>query len=268
MYASWIWNQYLSENFGRDILYSIWLNYMQTYACAAVNFTLLLNYGTSMNDEFQEFAVWNWFTNGKDDGNHYSEGAFFFAPDTVVYIATHSSYPASRTVSGSTAPESYGANYIHFNPSSADTGAYKLTFSGDSQFVYGVDLILYKPSGSSYLKMPLNGNPTGWLLIPDFKSYDQVIMVVTHLFNFADRFGPAGYSYNLSHYAFLRGDANGDGVINSVDIVYLINYLFISGPAPVPLAAGDANSNGVVNAADVVYLVNYLFIGGPPPGPK
>ncbi len=67
---------------------------------------------------------------------------------------------------------------------------------------------------------------------------------------------------------WLAGDVNGDGVINSVDIVYLINYLFISGPAPVPLAAGDANSNGEVNAADVVYLINYLFISGPPPGCK
>jgi len=266
MYASWIWNQYLSENFGRDILYSIWLNYMQTYACAAVNFTLLLNYGTSMNDEFQEFAVWNWFTNGRDDGNHYSEGAFFFPQDTVIYIATYSSYPASGAV-GSSGPESYGANYILFKTSFADTGTYKLTFSGNSYYVYGVDLILHKPSGSSYLKMPLNGNPSGELLIPYFKSYDQVIMVVTHLFNFAGRYGPAGYSYNLSQYSFLRGDANGDGEINVTDAVYLINYLFISGPAPQPWQAGDVNCDDVVNINDIVYLINYLFVpGSPPPG--
>jgi hypothetical protein len=270
MYASWIWNQYLSENFGRDILYSIWLKYMETFACAAVD-SVLHNFGTTMNDQFQKFAVWNWFTNGKDDGSHYSEGAFFFAQDTVIYIATHSSYPASRTVSGSTAPESYGANYIHFNPSSADTGAYKLTFSGDSYYVYGVNLILYKPSGSSYLKMNLDGNQSGELLIPDFRSYDKAIMVVTHLFNFADRYEPAGYSYNLTKYInFLRGDANGDGVINVTDVVYLINYLFLvpPGPAPQPWAAGDANCDGVVNVSDVVYLINFLFLvpPGPPPG--
>jgi len=65
--------------------------------------------------------------------------------------------------------------------------------------------------------------------------------------------------------AFIRGDANGDGVINVNDVVYLINYLFIGGPAPNPLQAGDANSDGLVNVNDVVYLINYLFIGGPPP---
>jgi hypothetical protein len=70
----------------------------------------------------------------------------------------------------------------------------------------------------------------------------------------------------LNEPGFIRGDANGDGVINIADVVYLVNYLFIDGPAPEPLEAGDANSDEVVNIADVVYLVNYLFINGPPPG--
>lgn len=64
---------------------------------------------------------------------------------------------------------------------------------------------------------------------------------------------------------YIRGDANGDGVINSADVVYLINYLFIGGPAPDPLWVGDANCDGIINSADVVYLINYLFISGPPP---
>jgi len=62
-----------------------------------------------------------------------------------------------------------------------------------------------------------------------------------------------------------RGDCNGDRVINVSDVVYLINYLFIDGPAPVPLEVGDVNCDGVVNVSDVVYLINYLFISGPAP---
>jgi hypothetical protein len=64
---------------------------------------------------------------------------------------------------------------------------------------------------------------------------------------------------------FLRGDCNSDGVIDIADVVYLLNYLFINGPAPQPLEAGDATCDGVVDASDVVYLLNYLFVGGPPP---
>jgi hypothetical protein len=62
-----------------------------------------------------------------------------------------------------------------------------------------------------------------------------------------------------------RGDANKDGLINIADVVYLVTYLFLYGPAPDPLWLGDANCDGVVNIADAVYLVTYLFLGGPPP---
>lgn len=62
------------------------------------------------------------------------------------------------------------------------------------------------------------------------------------------------------------GDANNDGAINVTDVVYLINYLFIDGPEPVPLwIVGDVNCDVQVNVVDVVYLINYLFINGPPP---
>lgn len=64
---------------------------------------------------------------------------------------------------------------------------------------------------------------------------------------------------------FVRGDANGDGLINSSDITYLINYLYKNGPAPDPLWLGDCNCDGIINSSDVVYLINYLFKGGPPP---
>ena len=71
--------------------------------------------------------------------------------------------------------------------------------------------------------------------------------------------------FRIEDYIPACGDANGDGVINSADIVYLINYLFKGGPAPDPLEVGDLNCDGVINSADVVYLINYLFKGGPPP---
>jgi hypothetical protein len=59
------------------------------------------------------------------------------------------------------------------------------------------------------------------------------------------------------------GDINGDGTIDVGDVVFLINYLYTSGPAPDPLELGDVNCDDAVNIADVVYLINYLFIGGP-----
>lgn len=61
------------------------------------------------------------------------------------------------------------------------------------------------------------------------------------------------------------GDANGDSSVNTVDVVFLINYLFIGGPEPCVCEAVDCNNDGIINAGDVVYLINYLFIHGPAP---
>jgi hypothetical protein len=61
------------------------------------------------------------------------------------------------------------------------------------------------------------------------------------------------------------GEANGDYVINIADVVYMINYIFKSGPPPAPLCLGDASGDGAVNIADGVYLINYIFKAGPDP---
>ena len=73
------------------------------------------------------------------------------------------------------------------------------------------------------------------------------------------------YAYVRIPGPFLAGNANGDGLVDVGDVIYLINYLFVGGPAPNPLESGDANCDGLVDIVDVVYLINYLFVGGPPP---
>jgi len=64
----------------------------------------------------------------------------------------------------------------------------------------------------------------------------------------------------------IKGDANGDGIVNVGDVVYLIDYLFRGGPAPSFLVTGDVTCDGMINVGDVVYLITYLFKGGDPPG--
>ncbi|MGB2990078.1 MAG: FG-GAP-like repeat-containing protein [Candidatus Zixiibacteriota bacterium] len=76
---------------------------------------------------------------------------------------------------------------------------------------------------------------------------------------------PVDTLLTITESALIRGDANGDGVVNIGDVVFLVAYLYKNGPAPNPLWVGDANSDGIVNIGDVVYLVSYLYKGGPPP---
>lgn len=65
----------------------------------------------------------------------------------------------------------------------------------------------------------------------------------------------------------LRGDVNGDGVdADPVDLSYLVDFLFSSGPAPI--CDDEADVNGDTASADPVdlsYLVDFLFSAGPVP---
>ncbi len=63
------------------------------------------------------------------------------------------------------------------------------------------------------------------------------------------------------------GEVNAIDPINVLDIVYMVNYKFKSGPTPQPytICSGDADCNCIVNILDILLLVNYKFKGGPPP---
>ncbi|MBD3332782.1 T9SS type A sorting domain-containing protein [candidate division GN15 bacterium] len=76
----------------------------------------------------------------------------------------------------------------------------------------------------------------------------------------------------------LIGDACGVGLAGNVnassgdatdlpDVIYLVNYLFLGGPAPECYAEANVNGDALcaVDLPDVIHLVNFLFLGGPPP---
>jgi hypothetical protein len=72
----------------------------------------------------------------------------------------------------------------------------------------------------------------------------------------------SGYGVYGQKYC-LGGDADGNGVVDVVDVFYLINYLFAGGPEPKGCA--DVDGSLTLDVSDVFYLINHLFAGGPPP---
>lgn len=60
---------------------------------------------------------------------------------------------------------------------------------------------------------------------------------------------------------YICGETNGDSVCTIGDAVYLITYIFRSGPPPTNMIGADVNMDGNVDLGDAVAIVNYLFRG-------
>lgn len=56
----------------------------------------------------------------------------------------------------------------------------------------------------------------------------------------------------------LPGDADGNGIIDRDDVLFLFDYLCDDGPAPSPLANGDPNGDCVIDSLDINYLMDGL----------
>lgn len=65
----------------------------------------------------------------------------------------------------------------------------------------------------------------------------------------------------------VRGDADHTGMITISDAVYLISYIFASGPPPATLINGDADCTGSITISDAVFIITYIFASGPAPCP-
>ena len=58
---------------------------------------------------------------------------------------------------------------------------------------------------------------------------------------------------------FVRGDANGDKLVNITDVTVLINYLLTDDPTGVDLNGANCNQDEVINITDVTALINFLL---------
>ena len=57
----------------------------------------------------------------------------------------------------------------------------------------------------------------------------------------------------------LPGDANGDGMVNALDIVIIVNHIFGTTPEEFVFDNADLNGDGVINALDLVAIINLIF---------
>ncbi len=65
----------------------------------------------------------------------------------------------------------------------------------------------------------------------------------------------------------IRGNVDND-ILDAVDIsdlVFVVDFIFTGGPAPVCSEEADVTADAAVDISDLVYLVDFIFTGGPDP---
>ena len=129
-YGACTWNFFLAEYYGASIVVDNWWQMESSGATLDMMDIVLGTYGSSMEEAYEEFATWCWFTGSRDDGNHFEEGGFWY---TASVMRGHNSYPIA--IGGPTPgwePDRYGCNYITFNnPAGGDDGL-QIDYDGPS----------------------------------------------------------------------------------------------------------------------------------------
>jgi hypothetical protein len=255
-YGSFVWPRFLEENFGIDIMRPIWHNVRYNSAFAAMA-AALDSIGTPFAKAFADFQNWNYLTGSRSEAGYYTDAAAY--PEVAV-MRTHSVIPDSNHYSVDP-PEPLAGNFIVIENPGDLTGIFTFALDGNPLVSWAAGY-LADYGGNDYRDTIWTSfsNGEGRIFVEYFEDVERVIVapVVTSSY---------GEVYNFFYDIYLRspGDADANDLVNISDVIFIIAYIFGSGPASHPLAGMDADCNRIVNISDAVYLVHYIFGGGPEP---
>ena len=131
--------------------------------------------GSSRDEEFKNFTLWNYITGSRDDGLHYEEASGY---PLINLMRTHSLYPVSNNISNKP-PDNLAANYIQFNPSCSLCNL-NIRFDGQDGYLWGLKALGLNIDSSYHyteLEFPLDDTGYGEFLINNFDLYDYVILI-------------------------------------------------------------------------------------------
>lgn len=130
-----------------------------------------------------------------------------------------------------------------YNPSTVDLEIYGISMTNPEFSTSDISGI---GAGETITKF-INFNPT-------YDGYQENTMTIYS----DDEYDPATVFQMSGNGVGIEGDMNGDGTLNILDIVALINFVFNDNDNPF----ADLNDDGTVNIVDVVMLVNLVLNWG------
>lgn len=180
-YASCIWGFYLSENYGMDIMKQIWEQIRQGTTATDAFDVVLRDFDSNLKDGYQDFALWNYFTNAEIrwwPDSYYSEGGDF--PEVAI-CRTHTQFPVpfQQGPTGSR-PQFLGSNYVHFIPDGRQ-GGLKIDFDGQDNLSWRATIIGYGGSWSIIKQFDLDQYNFGQIQLANWEdfSHSQIVLIAS-----------------------------------------------------------------------------------------
>ncbi len=196
-YASCVWAFYLSEKFGADVIKNIWILCTDIQGDNVLSATddVLLTKGSSFDQAFSEFSVWNYFTNYRADiTNYYSEGNLY----PLVKVASsqyHISYPVNMS-SAPYPPEVLGTNYVRFDTQPI-AGGLNINFNGVDSADWITSIIGYSSADpDTFAEFTLDSLKSGNFKFHNWNDYDDIIMIPAVI---TKTTGSFNYSYSATY---------------------------------------------------------------------
>jgi len=175
-YGAFVWPRQLAEVHGAGVIKSIWDACITQSALNAMD-SVLGGLGSSRDEAFALFSVWNWITNSRDDGLHYEEGTAY---PLMPVMRTHSTFPV-LTQTSSEPPGGMGTNYVRFITSGLPAGKpLVVSFNGDDGWVWAAHLVGENGGGTfDVVAYDLDSSGQGEASLADASSYANVALVVS-----------------------------------------------------------------------------------------
>ncbi|MBD3382546.1 MAG: hypothetical protein GF404_10165 [candidate division Zixibacteria bacterium] len=208
-YGAFVFNRFLDSNYDTVLVRNVWEDLRYEDDIYIVLDSVLVDYGSSLSGAYAEFALWNWMTGFRDDGNHYEDGADYPLVDLTGEV---NFYPTGEVgPPPGYKPWGLGANYLKFNPAGGLLGDLVVRFDGVDSLEFGAGYVVSEPGGVYHFdQIELNSAQAGSLIVHDFDLKNYVMLNPAVKSWQADS---ASYNFSASFLPFpeYASEISGDG---------------------------------------------------------
>jgi hypothetical protein len=253
-YALTIWNIFLKDKFGYDIIKQQWELMPQMRALQAIE-NSFTNYNTSFGEQFNSFGIWTYYTNYRTIPNKYFEDAVYYPvirpvanlqmtssmisvnlntePVTNSFVSIVNLNNSDSLISS---PDSIITNHDSLTAIITNADVYKGINSSDSTLPFSFSLYNYAKEGSTkltdnYYESFSADQPSFWITTTILK--DKIIDTSAYVVQNIDYVFPSPFSYskNAAIYIPAKPDAFGSADVYiyniAMKLVYSINELVL-----------------------------------------